>query len=178
MCYWKNYDDGWRITEKATITWTEKPILTCHLKGYDDGTSKMAEILCSESVCHQISSTFQWFILYSGSVCHQIIYTLQWLNMHLHSGWLQLPVAMMLYKDMPSWNASSHFTHTLSLHSRTTLFNMPRYLIPAWNERSFCRCGRRAKLTISLVPTTYGRRCWVCPHTDPSGCIGFYITIS
>jgi hypothetical protein len=28
-------------------------------KGYDDGTSKMAEILYSFSVCREITSTFQ-----------------------------------------------------------------------------------------------------------------------
>jgi hypothetical protein len=98
--------------------------------------------------------------------------------MHLHRVVLQPSVAMSLYKDMPFCNASSHFIHTLSRHSCTTLLNMPRYLIPTWNERLFCRCGQRAKLTISLLPTTYRRRHWVCPDTDPSGYVGFSISIS
>jgi hypothetical protein len=105
-------------------------------------------------------------------VCHQNIshFALSWL--------LQLTIAMSLYKDMSSWNASSHFTHTLSLHSRTHRFNMPHHLLPAWNQRPFCRCEWRAKMTISLVPTKYGRRCWVCPDTNPSAYVGFYISIS
>jgi hypothetical protein len=34
----KGYDDGSQITEKDTLTWTEKTTLTCHWKGYDDGS--------------------------------------------------------------------------------------------------------------------------------------------
>jgi hypothetical protein len=99
--------------------------------------------------------------------------------MHLiHRVLLQPPVVMSLYKDMSSCYASSHFTHTLSLPSCTTLLNMPRYLIPAWNEHPFCRCGQRAKLITSLVPSTHGRRCWVCPDANPSGVVGFSISIS
>jgi hypothetical protein len=60
----------------------------------------------------------------------------------LHHVLLEPLVAMSLYKDMSSCNASSYFTHTLSIPSRTTLVNMPRYLIPAWNERLFRRCGQ------------------------------------
>jgi hypothetical protein len=61
--------------------------------------------------------------------------------MHLmHRVLLEPPVAMSLYKDMSSCNASSHFTHTLSTPSHTTIVNMTRYLIPAWNEHPFCRC--------------------------------------
>jgi hypothetical protein len=33
-------------------------------------------------------------------------------------------------------------------------------------------------MTISFLPTTYERRCWVCPQPDPNGFIGFYISIS
>jgi hypothetical protein len=133
--------------------------------------------LYSASVCHQKSHLLHWFRLKSGSVCRQIRYNSQWLNMHLLSCLLQLTVALSLYKDMPSWNASSHFTHTLSLHSRTHLFNMSRYLLPAWNERPFYHCQRWAKMTIFLVPIMYGRRCWVCLDTDLSGYVGFYISI-
>jgi hypothetical protein len=78
---------------------------------------------------------------------------------------------------MSSYYASSHFTHTLSLPSHTTLLNMHHYLIPAWNERPFCRCGQRVKLTTSLVPSTYGRRCFMCLDIDPSGVVGFSISI-
>jgi hypothetical protein len=101
-----------------------------------------------------------------------LIQTVKWFNVPLNhvqfvvmkyalSCLLQLTVAMSLYKNMSSCNASSHFTHTLSLHSRTHLFNMPRYLLPVWNERPFYHYQRRAKMIISLVSTTYGRRCWV-----------------
>jgi hypothetical protein len=38
---------------------------------------------------------------------------------------------------------------------------MSRYLIPAWNEHPFCNYGQRAKLVISLVSSTYGRRYYV-----------------
>jgi hypothetical protein len=125
-----------------------------------------------------VIQTLQWLSVPLNHLDFSVIQTLQWLNMHLHSGFLQLNVAMSLYKDTPSWNASSHFTHTLSLHSHTILFNMPHYLIPTWNECPLCHCGRRAKIDISLVSTTYERRCWVCPDTNPSDYIGFYISIS
>jgi hypothetical protein len=47
--------------------------------------------------------------------------------MHLmHRVLLESPVAMSLYKDMSSCNASSHFTHTLLTPSHTTVVNMPR----------------------------------------------------
>jgi hypothetical protein len=36
MCHWKGYDDGWQITEKAMMMYTEKTTLTCHWKDYDD----------------------------------------------------------------------------------------------------------------------------------------------
>jgi hypothetical protein len=120
-----------------------------------------------------------WFRLWSDSVCCQILYCLQWVHMHLmHHVLLEPLVAMSLYKDMYSSNASSHFTHTLSTPLHTTVVNMPRYLIPAWNEHPFCHCCQWAKLTTSLEPSTYGRRCWVCPDTDPSGTVGIYISIS
>jgi hypothetical protein len=105
------------------------------------------------------------------------MYSSQGLNMHLLSCLIQLTIAMSLYKDMPSWNTSSHFTHTLSLHSRTHIFNMSCYLLPAWNEHPLCHCQWWAKMTISLMPTTHGRRCWGCPDTDPSGYVGFYLLI-
>jgi hypothetical protein len=44
---------------------------------------------------------------------------------------------------------------------------MSLYLIPAWDERPFCHCGKRAKLRTSLEEITYGRRYWVCPDDDP-----------
>jgi hypothetical protein len=40
--------------------------------------------LFSDSVCHQIISTFQWCRLYSDSVCHQTISTLQWFSVSSH----------------------------------------------------------------------------------------------
>jgi hypothetical protein len=141
--------------KRLPLTWTEKPSLTCHWKGYNDMSLKRLH-----------------------SVCHQIIYSSQWLNMHLLSYLLQLIVSMSLYKDMPSWNASSYFTHTLLLHSRTTLFNMSDSVLPAWNRHPFCCCQHWAKMTISFQLTMYGRRCWVCPVPDPNGSVGFYISIS
>jgi hypothetical protein len=36
MCHWKDYDDGWWITENATLTSTKNATLTCHWKDYDD----------------------------------------------------------------------------------------------------------------------------------------------
>jgi hypothetical protein len=61
--------------------------------------------------------------------------------MHLmHRVLLEPPIAMSLYKEMSSYNASSHFTHTLFTPSHTTVMNMPRYLIRAWNECPFCHC--------------------------------------
>jgi hypothetical protein len=77
-----------------------------------------------------------------------------------------------------SCNASSHFTYTLLTRSHTTIMNMPRYLIPAWNERPFCRCHQRAKFTTSLELSTYERRCWVCPDSNPCGVVGLSIFIS
>jgi hypothetical protein len=139
MDLWKGYSAvslkslrwWWQITKKATLTWTTKATLLCHWKGYDDGWpfTEKATMMGDHSLKRLwwwIISTFQWFRLCNGSVCYQIINSSQWLNMHLHSGLLQLTVAMSLYKGMPSWNASSYFTHTPSLHSRTALFNMPR----------------------------------------------------
>jgi hypothetical protein len=120
----------------------------------------------------------QWFRLWSASVWHQIIYNLEWLHMHLmHLVLLELTVAMSLYKDMSSYNASSHFSHTLSTPSHTIDGLMPRYLIPAWNEHPFCHCRQRAKLSTSLEPSTYVRSCWVCPDTNPSGtvCLAIFI---
>jgi hypothetical protein len=112
-------------------------------------------------------------------VRRQIIYILQWLHMHLMQRvLLQPPIFMRLYKDMSSCNASSNLTHTPSTNSHTTVVNMPRYLIPAWNKHPFYRYHQRAKLTTSLELHTYGRRCWVCPDTDPSGIVGLYISIS
>jgi hypothetical protein len=40
--YWNCYPDMnwkalWHVTEKVTLTWTEKPTLTYHWKGYNDG---------------------------------------------------------------------------------------------------------------------------------------------
>jgi hypothetical protein len=147
--------------------------------------SKMAEILCSDvdftvpQCVVKSSHLLQWFRLWSGSVCCQIIYSLQWLYMHLmHCVLLEPPIALSLYKDMSSHNASSHFIHTLSTPSHTTIVNMPHYLIPVWNERPFYHCRQRVKLTTSLEPSTYGRRCWVCPDTNPSGAVGLSISIS
>jgi hypothetical protein len=39
-CHWKGYDDGWYITEKATLMWTEKATLTCHWKAYTNVSLK------------------------------------------------------------------------------------------------------------------------------------------
>jgi hypothetical protein len=92
--------------------------------------------------------------------------------MHLmHGVLLEPPIAISLYKDMSSCNTSSHFTHKLLTPSHTTIMNMPRYLILAWNERPFCRCRQRAKLITPLEPSTYERRCWVCLDTNPSGAL-------
>jgi hypothetical protein len=44
---------------------------------------------------------------------------------------------------------------------------MSLYPIPAWDERPFYHCGKRAKLRTSLEEITYGRRYWVCPDDDP-----------
>jgi hypothetical protein len=147
--------------------------------------SKMTDIIYNDAdftVPQCVIKSFyllQWFRLWSGSVWCQIIYNLEWLNVHLmHHVLLESPVAMSLYKDMSSYNASSHFTHTLSTPSHTIVVNIPHYLIPAWNERPFYRCRQRAKLTTSLDPSTYGRRCWVCPDTNPSGVVGLSIFIS
>jgi hypothetical protein len=120
----------------------------------------------------------QWFRLWSVSVWHQIIYNLVWLHIHLiHRVLLEPTVAMSLYKDMSSCNASSHFSHALSTPSHTIDGLMPRYLIPTWNERPFCHCRQWAKLSTSLEPSTYERRCWVCPDTNPSGVVGLSIFI-
>jgi hypothetical protein len=147
--------------------------------------SKMVEILCSDAdftVSQCVIKSFrllQWFRLWSASVWRQIIYNLEWLHMQLvHRILLEPPVAMRLYNNMSSYNASSHLTHTLSTPSHTTVVNMPRYLILAWNERPFWRCHQRAKLTTSLEMSTYGKRCWVCPDTNASGTIGLSIFIS
>jgi hypothetical protein len=183
---WKGYSDVslkrllWRVTKKATLTSTEKATLVSHWKHYDDGDRSLQRLPWCITEKATLTSTENTTLTchWKGSVCHQIIYSSQWLNMHLHSCLLQLTIAMSLYKDMPSKNASSNFTHTLSLHSRTILFNMPSYLLPAWNERPFFHSQWQAKMTISLVPTTYGMTCWVCPNTDPSGYIGYYISIS
>jgi hypothetical protein len=147
-------------------------------------TSKIAEILYSDvdftvpQCVIKSSCLLQWFRLCSGSVCHQIIYTSQWVHMHLHHVLFQPPVVMSLYKDTSTCNASSHFTHAISLNSRTILLNMPRYLIPAWNEHPFCRCDQRAKLATSVVLTTYRWRCWVCSDTTTNGDVSFSISIS
>jgi hypothetical protein len=121
----------------------------------------------------------QWWMMchYKGhsDVSLQRLLWQMWLNMHLNRVFLQLPVAMSLYKDMSSCNISSHFTHTLSFHTHTTFLIMSHYLIPAWNEHPFCRCSLRAMLCTSLVPTTYGRRYWVCPDTVTNGDISFSI---
>jgi hypothetical protein len=147
--------------------------------------SKMVENLYSDAdftvpqYVIKSSRLLQWFRLWSGSVYHQIIYSLQWLHMHLmHRILLEPHIAMSLYKGMPSCNASSHFTHTLSTPSHTTIVNMPRYLIPSWNECPFCRYHQRAKLTTSLEASTHGRRCWVCPDTNLSDGVGLSISIS
>jgi hypothetical protein len=137
----------WYITAKATMT--------------DDGSLKR----------------LLWWVTKKTTLTGDRALNQQWLNMHLNHVFLQLPIAMSLYKDMSSRNASSHFTHTLSLHSCTIFLNMSRYLISAWNECSFCHCGQWAKLATSLVPTTYGRRCWVCPDTTENGDVSFSILI-
>jgi hypothetical protein len=146
---------------------------------------KMAEILYSDAnftVPQCVIKSFRllrWFWLWSRSVWHQIIYNLEWLHMHLmHRVLLEPPVAMSLYKDMSFCNSSSHFTHTLSTPSHTTVVNMPRYLIPVWHERPSYRCRQRANVTTSLEPSTYGRKCWVCPDTNPSGDVDLSIFIS
>jgi hypothetical protein len=166
------------VTTKATLTSdmslkrlprhiTEKATLTCHWKGYPDMSLKR---LRWWETCHwkgypnmslkrlpqHVIYTFQWCRLCSGLVCCQIIYTLHWLHVHWHRALLQLLVTMSLYKDMSSYNAPSHFNHILSLHSRTTLLNMPRYLIPSWNDEHFATV-----VTVQRLPPL-----WCRPHMD------------
>jgi hypothetical protein len=65
--------------EKATVTsdGSLKRLPYVNWKGYNDSTSKMTDILCSESVCQQISLTFQWFKLCSG-YCNVRLRRLMW----------------------------------------------------------------------------------------------------
>jgi hypothetical protein len=152
----KNYGDEWSVTEKATST--------CHWKGYPD-------VQLKRLIWH-VTKKLRWWVTGHWE-CYPDVSLKR-----LHRVLLEPPVARSLYKYMSSYNASSHFTHILSIPSRTTLVNMPRYLIPAWNECPFYRCSQRAKLTTSLELSTYGRRYWVCLDTDPTGVVGFSISIS
>jgi hypothetical protein len=51
MCHWKYYDNGWHITEKATLTWTKK---IAHWKGYDNGwyITENAPLMWIEKITH------------------------------------------------------------------------------------------------------------------------------
>jgi hypothetical protein len=51
MYHWKYYDNGWHITEKATLTWIKK---TAHWKGYDNRwhITKKATLMWIEKITH------------------------------------------------------------------------------------------------------------------------------
>jgi hypothetical protein len=143
--HWKGYDDGWHIIEKdmmtvtslkrLPLTWTKKPNLTCHWKGYTDVSLKR---LWWQVTHHWKGYDDGWHIAEKATMMGDITLKRLWWWVTHH--FLQLTVAMSLHKDMPFWNASSHFTHTLSPYSRTTLFPMSDFVLPAWNRRPFYRC--------------------------------------
>jgi hypothetical protein len=75
------------------------------------------------------SHLLQWFRHCSGLVCHQIIYSLQCVHMHLIN-------RILLQPPTCCYQPSSHFTHTLSLPSCTTLLNMPQLPDPRMERAS------------------------------------------
>jgi hypothetical protein len=122
-----------------------------------------------------VMQTLQWLSVSSNHLDFLVIKTLQWLSMssnHLQSAAIKYAftpclasptLAMSLYKYISSCNASSHFTHTLSLHPHINLLNMSRYLIPTWNECPFCHYGAD-HIWKEMLGVSWDYCEWRCKH--------------
>jgi hypothetical protein len=181
-------------------------VVKCHLSRHIFlANSKITKIHCRHAVCHQIIllfsdadfaviHTLQWFSVSSYHTDFSIIHPFQYLSVssnHLHydaikyafcRAFLELPVTGWAYIKTcpPAIQLQTTLAHHLFIYTQPTHYASENNSLsaPRMERASILPLLTTSKNDHLFRAATYRRRCWVCPDTDASGYVGFYISIS